>query len=55
VKGEHPEMNASLLASPGAPAILGGPPYGRGVLIIILWANPNVGVPAARRLPGGSP
>jgi hypothetical protein len=21
--------------------VLGGPPYGNGVLIIILWANPN--------------
>ena len=41
VKGDHAEMSASLLASPGAPAILGGPPYGRGVLIIVLWANPN--------------
>jgi RNA polymerase sigma-70 factor (ECF subfamily) len=55
VKGEHSEMNASLLASPGAPAILGGPSYGRGVLIIILWANPNARVPAARGVPRASP
>jgi len=41
LRGEHPEMNASILAAPGAPAVLGGPPYGNGVLIIILWANPN--------------
>jgi hypothetical protein len=34
-------MNAAILASPGAPAVLGGPPHGNGVLIIILWANPN--------------
>ena len=34
-------MNANILAAPGAPAVLGGPPYGNGVLIIILWANPN--------------
>jgi RNA polymerase sigma-70 factor (ECF subfamily) len=41
LKGDHPEMNASILAAPGAPAVLGGPPHGNGVLIIILWANPN--------------
>jgi RNA polymerase sigma-70 factor (ECF subfamily) len=41
LKGDHPEMNASIIAAPGAPAVLGGPPHGNGVLIIILWANPN--------------
>ena len=41
LRGERPEMNANILAAPGAPAVLGGPPYGNGVLIIILWANPN--------------
>jgi hypothetical protein len=41
LKGEQPEMNASIMAAPGAPAILGGPPHGDGVLIIILWANPT--------------
>ena len=41
LKGDHPEMNASIIAAPGAPAVLGGPPHGKGVLIIILWANPN--------------
>ena len=40
-KGDRPEMNANIIASPGAPAVLGGPPHGNGVLIIILWANPN--------------
>jgi RNA polymerase sigma-70 factor, ECF subfamily len=40
-KGDRPEMNASIIAAPGAPAVLGGPPHGNGVLIIILWANPN--------------
>ena len=40
-KGDHPEMNASITAAPGAPAVLGGPPHGNGVLIIILWANPT--------------
>jgi RNA polymerase sigma-70 factor (ECF subfamily) len=43
LRGERPEMNANILAAPGAPAVLGGPPYGSGVLIIILWANPNPG------------
>jgi RNA polymerase sigma-70 factor (ECF subfamily) len=41
LRGEQPEMNANILAAPGAPAVIGGPPYGHGVLIIILWANPN--------------
>jgi len=41
LRGNRPEMNANILAAPGAPAVLGGPPYGHGVLIIILWANPN--------------
>jgi RNA polymerase sigma-70 factor (ECF subfamily) len=41
LRGVHPEVNAAIQAAPGAPAVLGGPPYGNGVLIIILWANPN--------------
>jgi RNA polymerase sigma-70 factor (ECF subfamily) len=41
LKGDRPEMNASIIAAPGAPAVLGGPPHGNGVLIIILWANPK--------------
>jgi len=45
-KGDHPEMYASVTAGPGAPYVLGGPPHGNGVLIIILWANPN---PAPRQ------
>jgi len=40
-KGDRPEMGASIIAAPGAPAVLGGPPHGNGVLIIILWANPH--------------
>ena len=40
-KGDRLEMNASIVAAPGAPAVVGGPPHGNGVLIIILWANPN--------------
>jgi RNA polymerase sigma-70 factor (ECF subfamily) len=41
LRGVHPDINATIQAAPGAPAVLGGPPYGNGVLIIILWANPN--------------
>ncbi len=41
LKGEKPEMHTNIIAAPGAPAVLGGPPHGNGVLIIILWANPN--------------
>jgi RNA polymerase sigma-70 factor, ECF subfamily len=40
LKGDHAELQTSILAAPGAPAVLGGPRYGDGVLIIILWANP---------------
>jgi RNA polymerase sigma-70 factor (ECF subfamily) len=40
-KGEHPELRTSIVAAPGAPAVFGGPTHGDGVLIIILWANPN--------------
>jgi hypothetical protein len=55
LKGEQPEMIASLRASPGAPAIFAGPPYGRGVLIIILWANPNPAGPLPRGVPERTP
>ena len=41
LKGDQAELRASLRAAPGAPAVLGGPAHGDGVLIIILWANPN--------------
>jgi hypothetical protein len=41
LKGDHPELRTNILAAPGAPAVFGGPPHGNGVLIIILWANPN--------------
>jgi hypothetical protein len=55
LKGEEPEMIVSLRASPGAPAIFAGPPYGRGVLIIILWANPNPAGPLPRGVPERAP
>jgi RNA polymerase sigma-70 factor, ECF subfamily len=41
LRGEHPELRTIMSVSPGAPAVLGGPAHGDGVLIIILWANPN--------------
>jgi RNA polymerase sigma-70 factor, ECF subfamily len=41
LRGEHPELRTMMSVAPGAPAVLGGPPHGNGVLIIILWANPN--------------
>jgi hypothetical protein len=34
-------MNTNIVAAPRAPVVLGGPAYGKGVLVIILWANPN--------------
>jgi hypothetical protein len=55
LKGEQPEMIASLRAAPGAPAIFAGPSYGRGVLIIILWANPNPARPLPRGVPERAP
>jgi len=55
LKGEQPEMIASLRAAPGAPAIFAGPTYGRGVLIIILWANPNPARPLPRGIPERAP
>jgi RNA polymerase sigma-70 factor, ECF subfamily len=41
MRGEQPELRTIMSVAPGAPAVLGGPPHGDGVLIIILWANPN--------------
>jgi RNA polymerase sigma-70 factor (ECF subfamily) len=41
LRGEQPELRTNMSVAPGAPAVLGGPPHGEGVLIIILWANPN--------------
>lgn len=55
LKGEQAEMSASLLASPGAPAVFGGPPHGKGVLIIILWANPDPRGPGPGPPPGRAP
>src|SRR5262244_2588596 len=40
LKGEKSVMTSNIVAAPGAPAIVGGPRHGSGVLIIILWADP---------------
>lgn len=41
LRGGVPEMNAVIHTVPGQPALIGGPPHGQGVLIIILWAHPG--------------
>ena len=41
LRGEQAELRTIMSVAPGAPAVLGGPPHGDGVLVIILWANPN--------------
>ncbi|MBI5627689.1 MAG: sigma-70 family RNA polymerase sigma factor [Candidatus Rokubacteria bacterium] len=41
LRGDLPELNADIKVSQGQPALIGGPPFGDGVLIIILWAHPN--------------
>jgi len=41
VRGNLTEVTTSIAATPGTPAVIGGPRYGDGVLIILLWANPN--------------
>jgi RNA polymerase sigma-70 factor, ECF subfamily len=40
LKGEKSVMTSNIVANPGAPAIIGGPHHGTGVLIIIIWADP---------------
>jgi RNA polymerase sigma-70 factor (ECF subfamily) len=48
LKGEKSVMTSNIVAAPGAPAIVGGPRHGTGVLIIILWADPVPAPPAAK-------
>jgi RNA polymerase sigma-70 factor (ECF subfamily) len=48
LKGDKSVMTSSIVAAPGAPAIVGGPRHGAGVLIIILWADPVPVAPAAK-------
>lgn len=40
-RGGRDELRTHIVASPGHPAVIGGPRYGDGVLIIIVWANPE--------------
>jgi len=48
LKGDKSVMTSNIVAAPGAPAIVGGPRHGTGVLIIILWADPIPAPPAAK-------
>jgi RNA polymerase sigma-70 factor, ECF subfamily len=45
-KGEKSVMTSNIVAAPGSPAIVGGPRYGTGVLIFIIWADPIAAPPA---------
>ncbi len=38
-RGQVAEVTTNIQAMAGHPAVIGGPPYGEGVLIIIIWAN----------------
>jgi RNA polymerase sigma-70 factor (ECF subfamily) len=38
-RGDKAELNTSIQAASGQPAVIGGPRHGDGVLIIIVWAN----------------
>jgi RNA polymerase sigma-70 factor, ECF subfamily len=41
VRGNMAELNANIQAARGNPAVIGGPRFSDGVLIIIVWANAN--------------
>jgi RNA polymerase sigma-70 factor (ECF subfamily) len=41
VRGPVTELVAEIRAARGSPAVIGGPRFGDGVLIIIVWANAN--------------
>jgi len=41
VRGARAELATNIQAAPGHPAVIGGPRHGDGVIIIIVWANPN--------------
>lgn len=38
-RGSMAELNANIQAARGHPAVIGGPRFGDGVLLIIIWAN----------------
>ncbi len=39
LRGDVLELGTSILAARGSPAVIGGPRHGKGVLIVIVWAN----------------
>jgi hypothetical protein len=39
--GSATEVATNIQAAPGHPAVIGGPRHADGVLLIIVWANPN--------------
>ena len=41
MRGNLIELATNIQAARGSPAVIGGPRYGEGVLIIIVWANAN--------------
>jgi predicted DNA-binding protein (UPF0251 family) len=41
MRGSLTELATNIQAARGNPAVIGGPRYGDGVLIIIVWANAN--------------
>jgi RNA polymerase sigma-70 factor (ECF subfamily) len=41
MRGGVTEVNTHIQAQTGNPAVIGGPRHGDGVLIIIVWPNPN--------------
>jgi RNA polymerase sigma-70 factor (ECF subfamily) len=42
-RGSLTELKANIQAQAGHPALIGGPPYNDGVLIIVIWAHPYPG------------
>jgi RNA polymerase sigma-70 factor (ECF subfamily) len=40
-RGTLSEVTMQVDTAPGSPAVIGGPRHANGVLIIIVWANPN--------------
>jgi hypothetical protein len=49
VRGSVTELATEIRAARGSPAVIGGPKYGEGVLIIVVWANANPRPTAERR------
>jgi RNA polymerase sigma-70 factor (ECF subfamily) len=41
LRGQRAELNTDIQVARGSPAVIGGPRHGDGVLIIIVWANPD--------------